>query len=212
MTVVLEPVVRTAGQRNPSPGAATRQHPCPAPSGPAPTGVHPSVSSGISVEAEFTDFVRANSARLLHGAELLVGDRSRAEDLLQHALVGTYLKWASVREGRPEAYVRKAMLNSYLDWWRRRRWREAPLSDLTAHPTAADPSIDIARRDLVRRALAGLTRRERAVIVLRYWFDLSESEIAAELGIATGTVKSTASRAMTRMRHETGAAARGELS
>ena len=211
MTVILEPVVRTAGQRNPPPGGASRQHAGAAPAGSAPTGVHPSVS-GISVEAEFTDFVRANSARLLHGAELLVGDRSRAEDLLQHALVGTYLKWASVREGRPEAYVRKAMLNSYLDWWRRRRWREAPLSDLTAHPTAADPSIDIVRRDLVRRALAGLTRRERAVIVLRYWFDLSESEIAAELGIATGTVKSTASRAMTRMRHETGAAARGELS
>lgn len=155
-----------------------------------------------TAEEEFTEFVEGASRRLLHAADLLTGDRARAEDLVQNALARTYARWSHVRAGNPEAYVRRAMLNGYLDWWRRLRWRELPLVEDAggAAPELGDHAVDVARRDAVQRALAGLTRRERAVVVLRYWFDLSELQIAEELHIAPGTVKSTANRALHRLR------------
>lgn len=153
-----------------------------------------------SRDDEFTDFVAAVSRRLLHAGDLLTGDRARAEDLVQHALARAYARWPSVRDGNPEAYVRRSMLNAYLDWWRRRRWRELPEAAAGAGPASEDPAVEVVRRDAVQRALACLTRRERAVVVLRYWFDLSEEQIAAELGIARGTVKSTNARALQRLR------------
>ncbi len=156
-------------------------------------------------EQEFTAFVAAVSGRLVHAGDLLTGSRARGEDLVQHGLAMAYSRWTSIRLGNPEAYVRTTMLNRYLDWWRRLRWRELPLSgdeddDLAGHRRAADPADQIARRDAVQRALAQLTTRERAVIVMRYWLDLSEVQIAQELRIAPGTVKSTAARALTRLR------------
>lgn len=153
-------------------------------------------------EDEFTAFVIGASGRLLRAADLLTGDRSRAEDLVQHALARAYVRWPAIRTGNPEAYVRRALLNHYLDWWRRVRPRERPLPDDLDRtgPTAADPAVGVAERDRVHRALAVLTRRERAVLVLRYWCDLSETQIAEELRMAPGTVKSTANRALTRLR------------
>lgn len=148
----------------------------------------------------FEVFVAAASGRLLHAGDLLTGDRARAEDLVQLALARAFLRWGSIRDGNPEAYVRRTMVNAYLDWWRRLRWRELPQEAAGQGPSVHDPAADVARRDAVQRALRVLTRRERAVIVLRYWFDLSEAQIAAELGIAPGTVKSTAARALTRLR------------
>lgn len=153
-------------------------------------------------DAGFSAFVAASSRRLLHAGDLLTGDRARGEDLVQHALAKAYVRWPSVCSGNPEAYVRRAMLNAYLDWWRRLRWRELPPGSAGDGPAVEDHAADVARRDAVQKALALLTRRERAVIVLRYWFDLSEAQIAAELRIAPGTVKSTASRALRRLRED----------
>ncbi len=154
-------------------------------------------------DEDFDAFVAAVSGRLLHAADLLAGDRARGEDLVQHGLAVAYSRWSTLLGGHPEAYVRKVMLHRYLDWWRRVRWREQPILHAAdpAGPTAYDRAApgeldaDIARRDAVQRALEALTRRERAVVVLRYWLDLDEATIAAELGIAPGTVKSTAARA-----------------
>ncbi len=158
------------------------------------------MSDRRSGDAAFTDFVTATSRRLLHAADLLTGDRPRAEDLVQHALARTHVRWDSVRDNDPEAFVRRAMLNHYLDWWRRRRWREVALSDTDDWATSGDDATAIAGRDAVQQALQGLTRRERGVVVLRYWFDLTEEQIADELDIARGTVKSTCARALTRLR------------
>ncbi len=154
-------------------------------------------SDGLSFEA----FVTGASGRLLHAGDLLTGDRARAEELVQLALARAFLRWGSIRDGNPEAYVRRTMVNAYLDWWRRLRWRELPEDAAEGRgPQVQDPAIDVVRRDAVRRALAVLTHRERAVVVLRYWFDLTEVQIAAELGVAPGTVKSTAARALRRLR------------
>ena len=154
----------------------------------------------LSDDQDFAVFVAARSRRLLHAGDLLTGDRAPAEDLVQQALARAYLRWGSIRGGNPEAYVRNAMLNAYLDWWRRLRWRELPESAAAHGPVGEDLAVDVVRRDAVRQALAVLTRKERAVIVLRYWFDLSEAQIADELNIAPGTVKSTAARALKRLR------------
>jgi RNA polymerase sigma-70 factor (sigma-E family) len=148
---------------------------------------------------DYGEFVTAAYARLIHAADLLTGDRARAEDLVQHALVRTYLKWSSI-ESSPEAYTRKIIINAYLDWWRRIRWRELPERSTDDGAHLPDHAIDVARRDAVQRALGSLTRRERAVVVLRFWCDLSEAQIAAELGVARGTVKSTLARAVQRLR------------
>ncbi|MDQ2755840.1 MAG: SigE family RNA polymerase sigma factor [Actinomycetota bacterium] len=139
---------------------------------------------------------------MLHAADLLTGDRHRAQDLVQSAYAKAYLRWARLKDQQPEAYVRQCMLNEYLDWYRRRRWREAPLT-LDAEALAGaihDEATSVAERDAVLRALRELTPRERSVIVLRYWFDLTELQIADHLGIAPGTVKSTAARALHRLR------------
>jgi len=163
-------------------------------------------------EQEFEEFALAVSGRLLHAGDLLTGSRASAEDLVQHGLAAAYARWPAIREGTPEAYVRRAMLNRHLDWWRRRRWRELPMPAAAddaerlaaAAPGASGGAPDLAdqvvRRDAVHRALSQLTRRERTVIVLRFWLDLSEAQIASELRIAPGTVKSTAARALARLR------------
>jgi RNA polymerase sigma-70 factor (sigma-E family) len=151
-------------------------------------------------EEDFARFVAGTAGRLLHAADLLTGDRGRAEDLVQHALERAWVRWPSIRDGNPEAYARRTMLNAYLDWWRRRRWRELPQTAAPDSPAPSDHAADVARRDAVQRALAALTPRERAVVVLRYWYDLSEAQIAAELRIAPGTVKSRLARATHRLR------------
>jgi RNA polymerase sigma-70 factor (sigma-E family) len=150
---------------------------------------------------DFSQFVAACGGRLLHAADLLTGDRGRAEDLLQYALERAWLRWPRIRDGNPEGYVRRTMLNAYLDWWRRRRWRELPETAAGADRAGPpDHALDVARRDAVQRALRALTTRERAVVVLRYWYDLTEAQIAVELGIRPGTVKSTLSRASAKLR------------
>lgn len=149
-------------------------------------------------EAAFTSFVLARAGHLRHAADLLVGDRLAAEDLLQTALTRTFAAWGRVQD--PEAYTRRVLARLAVDRWRRQGWREVPVAALPEHAVVGDVEGGAARRDEVQRALGLLTPRERAVIVLRYWDDLSEVDIAVALGIAPGTVKSTAARALNRLR------------
>jgi RNA polymerase sigma-70 factor (sigma-E family) len=162
----------------------------------------------------FEDFVRARSAALLRTALLLAGDKGRpeAEDLLQTALERAYRHWGRIcQSGDPERYVRRVLANASTDWWRRLRRRpEHALPGDEAGPEAGDHASTIAERDFLMRALAALPPRQRAVLVLRYFCDMSEAEIADVLGCAVGTVKSQASRGLARLREAsevTGAAA-----
>jgi RNA polymerase sigma-70 factor (sigma-E family) len=152
---------------------------------------------------DFDDFVVGSSGRLLRVAQLLTGDAGRAEDLVQDAYARAFLRWDRIRADDPWAYVRRCVVNGYTDWWRRRPWREQPYGDVAALPagsTSPDPATRTADHAALSLALGQLTRRERAVVVLRYYADLSEAQIGAALGMNTGTVKSTSLRAMRKLR------------
>ena len=151
----------------------------------------------------FEAFVAARSRHLLHAAHLLTGDRHRAEDLLQTALTRAYLRWDRIDE--PEGYVRRTMVNAHTDWWRRKPWREQA-TDAVPEVAVGDTTTAYDARDAVLAALATLSGRQRAVVVLRYYEGLSEAEIAAALGCSAGTVKSAASRAMAKLRVHPGLA------
>jgi RNA polymerase sigma-70 factor (sigma-E family) len=157
-------------------------------------------TAGRAGDAEFGAFVGGNYARLLHIADLLVGDRGRAEDLLQTVLVRTYLRWSKVRLDNPLSYVRTALANARTDSWRRGSLRERPVGEPPETGLAPDHAGQVVGRDAVMRALAVLTTRERTVVVLRFYEDLSEADIARTLGIAAGTVKSTCARALAKLR------------
>ena len=149
---------------------------------------------------EFVGFVAGSQTRMVRLAELLTGDRGRAEDLAQDAYARAYAAWGRLRSGDPAAYVRRCMVNANTDWWRRRRWREQSCGLVPEVAGGADLAGDVVARDVVLRALARLTARERAVVALRFYADLTESQVAAELGIAVGTVKSAAARALSKLR------------
>jgi RNA polymerase sigma-70 factor (sigma-E family) len=161
-------------------------------------------------EEAFNAFVSARSRHLLQTAFLLTGDRHRAEDLLQTALTRAYLRWDRILSEDPEGYVRRTLANAHIDWWRRKPWREEPSSELP-EVSVSDETASFAVRDAVLQALAGLSRRQRAVVVLRYYEDLSEAEIANVLGCSAGTVKSAASRAMAKLRTHPGLGSREEV-
>jgi RNA polymerase sigma-70 factor (sigma-E family) len=145
----------------------------------------------------FDAFVASSSDRLLRTAYLLCGDRGHAEDLVQTALMRTARQWRRARDV-PEAYARRVVVNLAKDRWRQlaRRPAEAPLDiDL------AEPRIDtFDDRDVLLRAVQRLAPGQRAVLVLRYFDDLSVEETAAVLGCSTGTVKSQTSRALDNLR------------
>jgi RNA polymerase sigma-70 factor (sigma-E family) len=151
-------------------------------------------------EADFDAFVVGSSSRLLRVARLLTGDAGRAEDLVQDAYAKAYLRWDKIHADDPWAYVRRCLVNGYTDWWRRKPWREQPTLLLPERRSAPDHAVAQADRDALLLALAGLTRRERAVIVLRFYQDLSEVQIGQALGMAPGTVKSTNRRALRKLR------------
>lgn len=147
---------------------------------------------------EFTEFVAARTPALLRTAYLLTGDWAAGEDLLQTTLEQCWRRWGRLGE-HPEPYVRQAMLRTFLSW-RRRRWTgETPTEELP-EVVAADPMSAYDEREQLWRALQRLPRRQRAVIVLRYFDDLSEQETAAALGVAVGTVKSQSSKALAALR------------
>ena len=147
----------------------------------------------------FEEFVAARSPALLRTAWLLTGDDGLAEDLVQTALAKAWPRWGAVQHDDPEGYVRAIVANTYATWWRR-RWRgEVPTETLPDRP-GGDPYAASDVRESVRRALAGLTRGQRAVVVLRHFDDLTEAQTAAALGISVGTVKSQHARAMAALR------------
>ena len=152
------------------------------------------------LDEEFRSFVVGHQGRILRFAELLTGDRYLAEDLTQHGLAKLYASWRRLRNGNPEQYVRRCVINANTDRWRRGAWRENPRPSLPEVRDNLDPVAQIAARDFVMRALAELTKTERVVITLRYYSDLSEAEIADELNIPPGTVKGTAARALRKLR------------
>jgi RNA polymerase sigma-70 factor (sigma-E family) len=150
-------------------------------------------------EIDFEAFVAASGHRLLRTAYLLVGDRHTAEDLLQTALERTARRWGRIT-GVPEAYARTTIANLATDRWRRRSVRPPEVLIDPPESAAADFTTDLVVRDALIHALNTLTRRQRAVLVLRYFDDLTEPETAAALGVSVGTVKSSASRALDRLR------------
>lgn len=150
-------------------------------------------------DQEFGEFVAGRSPALLRTAYLLTGDWGQAEDLLQTALAKTYLALGRIREaGAVEAYARRVLVNTAVSWWRR-RWRgERPTERLPE--AAVDPLAGHAEREALWRHVLALPARQRAVLVLRFYEDLSEAETARVLGISTGTVKSATSRALAALR------------
>jgi RNA polymerase sigma-70 factor (sigma-E family) len=164
--------------------------------------------AGPEAIVPFEDFVRARSATLFRTAMLLTGqNRSEAEDLLQGALERAYRRWGRIcRSGDPERYVRRSLANASTDRWRRLGRRgERSLPANASGPVTGDHAAEVADRDFLLRALAGLPPRQRAVLVLRYYCDLPETEIADALGCTAGTVKSQASRGLARLRAISGA-------
>ncbi len=145
---------------------------------------------------DFEAFVAARYAALLRTAYLLTGDHHDAEDLLQQTLVKAVGAWSRI-DGDPEPYVRTILVRQNVSRWRRRRWRELSTDDLP-ELVAEDSGVD--DRLELHRALGVLAPRQRAVIVLRYYEDLTEVQTAETLGIAVGTVKSQTRDALTRLR------------
>jgi RNA polymerase sigma-70 factor (sigma-E family) len=150
-------------------------------------------------EVAFTEFVQARWPALYRTAYLLTGERGEAEDLLQTALANTYLAWSRIRDrGATEAYVRRAMVNAAPRGWRRR-----DRTVLTDEPPARahDGGLDgHAERAQVWAAVCELPPRMRATLVLRYYEDLSEAEVAAALDCSVGSVKSQTHHALKRLR------------
>ena len=153
----------------------------------------------------FRAYVAGRSPALLRTAYLLTGNRLDAEDLLQTALAKTYLAWDRIREREAlDGYVRRIMVNSQTSRWRRRKVDEYATDVLPERGAHRDAADDLVLHDALWTALAALPRRQRAMVVLRYYEDLSEAETAAVLGVSVGTVKSTTSRALGKLRDTSG--------
>jgi RNA polymerase sigma-70 factor (sigma-E family) len=148
----------------------------------------------------FEEFVTARTPALSRVAYLLTGDHHLAQDLLQVALTRVAARWPDLRLEHPEAYVRRCLVNEFTSWRRRRRYYERPTESLPDARTREDLEGAAIRRVVVGHALARLTPRQRAVLVLRYFEDLSEAETAEAMGIAIGTVKSQTNYAVGRLR------------
>jgi RNA polymerase sigma-70 factor (sigma-E family) len=168
---------------------------------------------GASDRLSFEQFVEGSSSWMLTLAMLLTGhNRADAEDLLQTVLERAYRRWRRIcRTGDPAPYVRQMLVNAGLDRWRLLRRRpEQALNPDDSGPARAlawsDQSAAVADQDLLRRALARLPPGQRAVLVLRYYEDLTEAQIAVVLGCSVGSVKSQASRALAKLRAIVGTA------
>lgn len=153
-------------------------------------------SGSMRSRESFEAFVAARSAGLLRTAYLLTHDQYLAEDLLQTSLAKAWSSWGRV-EDQPEAYVRRILVNTYSTWWRR-RWNGEVPTEVLPETSAVGPDTGTALE--LRVALARLPRRQRAVIVLRFFEDLTEAETARLLQCSVGTVKSQTSKALVKLR------------
>ncbi|GAA4060122.1 MULTISPECIES: SigE family RNA polymerase sigma factor [Actinomadura] len=151
---------------------------------------------------EFREYVASRGSVLLRMAMQLTGDRAEAEDLLQAALAKTYLAWDRINDPAAiDGYVRRAMVNTQISWWRRRKLEIYPTDELPDQPVD-DHTRRSELHDALGRALDRLPQRQRLAVMLRYYEDMPETEIAEVLGVSVGTVKSTVSRAMAKLRDD----------
>ncbi len=151
---------------------------------------------------DFEEYVRSRQESLLRSARRLVPDPVDAQDLVQTALCRTFPRWELIADkGLADAYMRRVMINTRTEWWRSRRLEEVPTEHLP------DASVDDgterhADRAMLLGALAVLAPKQRQVVVLRHWEQMTTEETARVLGMSTGTVKSTLHRALARLREE----------
>jgi len=151
-------------------------------------------------EPAFRDYVRTRSRALLRTAYLLTGNVADAEDLVQSALAKTYLAWGRIEDrGALDGYVRRAIVNTHISWWRRRRLEEFPTDEIPDQ-AVAEHSVSSDMQEALRRAIDRLPQRMRAAVMLRFYDDMTEAEVAEVLGVSLGTVKSTVSRAVAKLR------------
>ncbi|GAA3294878.1 MULTISPECIES: SigE family RNA polymerase sigma factor [Dactylosporangium] len=149
----------------------------------------------------FDDFVRSRGGALLRFAYVLCGDAHLAEDIVQEVLARMHPRWARVTVmDSPEAYVRTAVVRQFLSWRRRRSAGEAVVAEVPEPPGFEEPQQRVLARDQMWQLLAGLPRAQRAVLVLRFYCDLPDADIAALLDCRETTVRSQAARALARMR------------
>jgi len=148
----------------------------------------------------FRDYVRARRSALLRTAYLLTGNLADAEDLVQSALAKIYLAWNRIEDRRAlDGYVRRAMVNTQISWWRKRRLDEFPTDEIPDQ-AAIDQPVSTDVQESLRQAVDRLPERMRAAVMLRFYEDMTEAEIAEALGVSLGTVKSTVSRAVAKLR------------
>ncbi|MGC5332014.1 SigE family RNA polymerase sigma factor [Micromonospora sp. DT62] len=149
----------------------------------------------------FEEYAFARTLALVRLARLLTGDEHRAEDLVQDVLARAYARWARIsRTDRPDAYVRRMLVNAHHSWWRRRSSQEISVADVHDRPGAMDEAAGVAERDALWRLVRTLPARQRTVIVLRYYEDLDDASIAEIMDCSTGTVRTHAKRALTALR------------
>ena len=149
----------------------------------------------------FREFVAARSQALVRSAWLLTGNEAAAQDLVQAALVRTWQRWDQIENRWAlESYVRRVMLSIFLSWRRRKASSEIPIGNVADWHGIADQVSESELRFDVARGLAGLSRGQRAVVVLRFFDDLTEAETARVLQCSVGTVKSQTARALSRLR------------
>ena len=146
----------------------------------------------------FTRWASERQQALLRTAVLLCGDHHRAEDLVQDALTKVAVRWTRLHDQHPDAYARQVIVRTNISWWRRHR-REVVL-DVRDGSSTEGPDVAVDRRLLLDHALAQLTPRQRATVVLRFYDDLSERDTAEALGVSIGTVKSQTHAALARLR------------
>jgi RNA polymerase sigma-70 factor (sigma-E family) len=157
------------------------------------------MTRGYAVDPDFAEYVRARQHALLRAAYLVCGDLHLAEDLLQGALVKLAERWPRLRGEYPDAYVRTILYRDAVSAWRKRH-REVVGLPGTSHPAEPRPTDRVVDRVDLERAMARLTARQRAVLVLRFFEDRSVQETASVLGVSTGTVKSQTHAALERLR------------
>jgi RNA polymerase sigma-70 factor (sigma-E family) len=163
-------------------------------------GAIPHQLDAARIDADFREFVHSRRRGLLRSAYLLTGNLADAEDLVQSALAKTFQAWNRIEDRKAlDGYVRRAIVNTHISWWRRRRVDEYPTDEIPDQPVA-DSSGNSELHDTLQRAIDRLPQRMRAAVVLRYLEDMSEAEVADVLGVSPGTVKSTVSRAVAKLR------------
>ncbi len=151
----------------------------------------------------FGEYVRIRSHSLLRAAQAMTGNRADAEDLLQATLAKAYQSWDRIDDPAAlDTYVRRVMVNTHISGWRRRRIDEYPTDEIPDAPAAEDATSDSDLHDVVQRAIDRLPRQMRAAVMLRYYDDMTEPEVAAALGVSVGTVKSTVARAVAKLRKD----------